>query len=326
MLKKLLAIVGILITVFLLVILIRQADMEKLQAAFRLVPLPVLVMMAIIYLAGMVFRGNRFQLLSSGIKPGITLKESTFPIIIGYTGNNLFPFRMGELVRLFYAHNRLGISKTESAGLIITERFFDLFSILIIFVSIGWMSFSFHWILDTPTYYSLIMGITTVLVILVSGLVGLFIISKTRFFYKWNWVQKLLPVLKKVITLFQTITSIVGSPSRLGLILLSSIGIWLVEAGVYYFAIDAITSHSQSSLPLALFTVGLVNLSVFIPSSPGFLGVFQAMTVVSLAGFGIEYDQSLACGIIIHAVMLIPLTLIGLFIGGHDLVRIFREN
>jgi uncharacterized protein (TIRG00374 family) len=68
---------------------------------------------------------------------------------------------------------------------------------------------------------------------------------------------------------------------------------------------------------------GVVNLGVAIPSSPGFVGTYQWLCVVSLGLVGVAADQAFAFSILLHAAWYVPTTLVG---GALLLRRAFRRE
>jgi hypothetical protein len=60
------------------------------------------------------------------------------------------------------------------------------------------------------------------------------------------------------------------------------------------------------------FALGTGTLATLIPSSPGYVGTFDYFTAQGLAAFGAGPEVSVAFALIVHAVLWIPLTAIGL--------------
>jgi glycosyltransferase 2 family protein len=60
-----------------------------------------------------------------------------------------------------------------------------------------------------------------------------------------------------------------------------------------------------------VFATALINLGVAIPSSPGFVGTYQWLTVSTLALFGIGRTDAFAFSVVLHAIWYVPTTIIG---------------
>jgi uncharacterized membrane protein YbhN (UPF0104 family) len=84
---------------------------------------------------------------------------------------------------------------------------------------------------------------------------------------------------------------------------------WLLEAGTYYTLMFAFPM--APSLPLAILTTAVVNLGTLLPSSPGYVGVFDFIGRSVLAQFGIAEEIALAYVLVVHAALVVPVTLLG---------------
>jgi uncharacterized membrane protein YbhN (UPF0104 family) len=64
-----------------------------------------------------------------------------------------------------------------------------------------------------------------------------------------------------------------------------------------------------------VFATALINLGVAIPSSPGFVGTYQWLTVSTLALFGIDRTDAFAFSVLLHAIWFVPTTVLGFAVG-----------
>jgi glycosyltransferase 2 family protein len=64
----------------------------------------------------------------------------------------------------------------------------------------------------------------------------------------------------------------------------------------------------------ALCVIAFIGLGVSLPSSPGFIGVIQAATVLALSFFGIGKADALGFSLLMHASQFVPVTLWGLLL------------
>jgi uncharacterized membrane protein YbhN (UPF0104 family) len=55
-----------------------------------------------------------------------------------------------------------------------------------------------------------------------------------------------------------------------------------------------------------------VGLGVSLPSSPGFVGIIQAATVLALSFFGVPRADALSFSLLLHASQFVPVTVWGL--------------
>jgi len=93
-------------------------------------------------------------------------------------------------------------------------------------------------------------------------------------------------------------------------ILLSSIMIWALLALSIWAALLA--AHFNLPLAASWTVLAFQGLGVSLPSSPGYVGVIQAATVLALALFSVPHTEALAFSLLIHAAQFFPVTLYGL--------------
>ena len=64
----------------------------------------------------------------------------------------------------------------------------------------------------------------------------------------------------------------------------------------------------------ALLTTAVANLATLIPSTPGYVGVFETGVGLVLNGLlGIDRELALSYAIVVHAALYFPITLLGLY-------------
>jgi uncharacterized membrane protein YbhN (UPF0104 family) len=57
----------------------------------------------------------------------------------------------------------------------------------------------------------------------------------------------------------------------------------------------------------------VVSISILVPSSPGFVGVYHAGAVWSLIQYGVSREDALSCALVLHAAQYIVVTLMGFY-------------
>ena len=69
----------------------------------------------------------------------------------------------------------------------------------------------------------------------------------------------------------------------------------------------------------------IVNFGILVPSSPGYFGVFQGMTILALMLYGVNKELALSISILIHFCQYIPVTLWGLYLIMSSSVKQLRK-
>jgi uncharacterized membrane protein YbhN (UPF0104 family) len=104
------------------------------------------------------------------------------------------------------------------------------------------------------------------------------------------------------------------SPQAMGLVALSSLVAWSFEASMYWVIARAFGGSVEAVMGVAetLLTTGVANLATLVPSSPGYVGPFEAgvKTVVEGA-LKAPAAQALSYAILVHAALWFPVTLWG---------------
>jgi uncharacterized membrane protein YbhN (UPF0104 family) len=94
-------------------------------------------------------------------------------------------------------------------------------------------------------------------------------------------------------------------------VLATSIVAWLLETAVYLVVGQAFGLTGDGGA--YLLALSIANLGTMIPSSPGYVGTFDALVQRALALFAVPDAVALAYAFVLHLAIWLPPTLIGLF-------------
>jgi uncharacterized protein (TIRG00374 family) len=241
-----------------------------------------------------------------------------FPITtIGYMGNNVYPARAGEVLRAVVLKRKEGVSVSASLATIIVERIFD-----------GGVMLSFVF-LNLPELAKLtgssgfVGNIQQVAVIgtgVFLGALAVFLLAamfpqKTEKIGTW-FIEHLLPgrLHERVTSLmnkFLNGLSSLRSPFNVLMVFFTSVIIWLLETGKYWFVMHAF-DFSVSFFALMLMN-GIVNLATTIPSAPGYIGTFDAPGIAVLTAYGVNQATAAGYTLVLHVALWLPVTLLGAY-------------
>ena len=308
--------VGLLISATLLWWAMRGLQLQEVWDSLRGANYFWLIPGIAIYFMGVWARAWRWHYLLRPLKRIST--RSMFPIVaIGYMGNNIYPARAGELLRAYILRRREQVPISASLATIIVERAFDgIVMLAFVFLNLPELA--------TLTVDSGFAGSIRSLSLI--G-VGVFLGAVTVFLFMAvfpvpsqtvvAWViERLVPVRWRSSLLGISERFIEGlaslrSPKDVGMVLLTSIVIWLFETGKYWFVMHAFT-FKVSFFALMLMN-GIVNLATTIPSAPGYVGTFDAPGIAVLEAYGI--GRALAAGytLVLHVALWLPITALGAY-------------
>jgi uncharacterized protein (TIRG00374 family) len=267
-----------------------------------------------VYFFGVWARTWRWDYLLRPLKR-ISLRRLFPVVVIGYMGNNVYPARAGEVIRAYVLRRREGVSISASLATIVVERVFDGL-VMLIFVFIG---------LPFTPMPGWLQGMVIAASLLFFGALALFMtlaikIEWAELAYGWA-IDRVVPARFRVpvrgfADRFMTGLYSLRSGRGVLMIFVTSIVIWLAETVKYWFVMHAF----DFTVPFWVLMLmnGIVNLATTIPSSPGYVGTFDAPGIEILSIFGVE--RSLAAGytLVLHAALWLPITLLGFWYMGRE--------
>lgn len=269
-----------------------------------------------VYFIGVWVRAWRWHYLLGPIKQIPT--KTIFPITtIGYMGNNIYPARAGEVLRAVILKRKEGVSISASLATIIVERIFDgVVMLAFIFVNLSELA-------KLTGASGFVGNIQQVAIIGTSVFMGALIAFLAAAMYPHTtakvglWViQLLLPQrlhikVIGVMNKFLDGLASLRSPFNVLMVFFTSVIIWLLETGKYWFVMQAF-DFNVSFFALMLMN-GIVNLATTIPSAPGYIGTFDAPGIAVLTAYGV--DQATAAGytLTLHVALWLPITILGAY-------------
>lgn len=230
-------------------------------------------------------------------------------IIIGYMGNNVLPFRMGELIRAYAMSKKEGLSKTFILASIVLERLLDVLSLLIFFVALFLSVQLAHWLMVSGMVVFAFLILMIVLVYFASADAWKFssLLTKLLRYFPAAISHRA----EQITGSFIQGLGLIKNRSQVIEVIFLSLVVWSVWTGCVYFGLKAF--HLELPLTAPLLLVVVINMGVMIPSSPGFIGVFQYLCVVSLSFFAVPKETALGFSVVLHAIQYVPVTLLGWF-------------
>ena len=300
---------GLAISVGFIALALRGQDLGQVRRALGEADYRFLPPALLLYFAGVWVRALRWRALLSPVRrlPVRTL----FPVVvIGYMANNILPWRIGEFVRGYVLREREGIATSASLATIAVERICDGLTML------GFLLFASLFVPLDDQLRGIAWGAATVFGLLLLALVAIVASDPLR--------GRLLALVARPLPaalaarLVGLVESFVGGlrilrsgRELLGVAALSILA-WGLESAMY------LTIAPAFGLPLgppeALLTVAVANLATLIPSTPGYIGVFETGVGIVVSGLlGYERALALSYAIVVHAALYFPITLWGLY-------------
>ena len=263
-----------------------------------------------IYFFGVWARTWRWHYMLRAIKSIPLLR--LFPVVcIGYMGNNIFPARIGELLRAYVLRQTEDVPISSSLATILVERIFDGVTMLL-FVFVG--------LPLAPSVPGNWRQFVIVFSLLFFGALGFFFFlaaspQRTQIAYSWV-IDRLLPgrlrePVRGFADRFLEGLYFLRSPRDVLMIFLTSLVVWLSETMKYWFVMHAF--DFEVSFFVLMLMNGVVNLFTTIPSAPGYIGTFDEPGIEILKAFGVNENIAAAYTLVLHAALWLPITALGIW-------------
>ena len=283
--------VGAVLSVVLLVLAFRGVNWHQMFSVLRRGQLGYLLLACAALAVSYFVRGMRWRVILRARKAVHPLLVF-WAIMVGYLGNNFLPMRAGELIRSVALGRRANLSNSFVLGTVLVERAIDVCSLL--FIS----AMALIWLDCLPGWWS--NALPTIASLAIAGAVV--VLFASRLGSVLQRIAERLPISDRVRV------RAVGSVQRflLGVDSFRHFGRALTFSAftVLVWSMDAVVAvtvgrafHVTISLPLALLLTAALGLASAVPSTPGYVGVFQFVTVSVLAPFGISRSDALAYSI-----------------------------
>ncbi|MCA0454125.1 MAG: flippase-like domain-containing protein [Chloroflexi bacterium] len=298
---------GIVISLVFLWFAFRNLNPAEVWEQIQQVNVGWLIAGALVYFIAVTIISLRWRFLLRSTQP-VPLTTLIPLVLIGYMGNNLYPFRSGEILRVILLQRNSGIPVARAATTVIIERVFDGL-VMLTFIAVS--------LLFVDVQVTQIRSIAMVATpIFLTAVVVFFVLAAQP-----NLLRRILHIMGRILpSRIHTIMTRLAdeviegfqalrSPADLAGAVICSYGSWMVEAVVYWMV--SLAFGLDVGYPVMLLTVGVVNLAGLIPASPGQIGVFEFFVSLVLVAMLVPEAEAHAYALVVHVVIWLPVTLAG---------------
>ena len=315
---------GVLISVLFIWLALRGLRLDQFWGAVQSANYWWLLPGIAVYFVAVWARAWRWHYLLKPIKELPT--RTIFPITtIGYMGNNIYPARAGEVLRAVILKRKEGVSVSASLATIVVERIFDGV------VMLGFVFVNLPELARLTTNSGFVGNIQQVAVLGTAVFLGALIVFLLAAMFPavtvraGGWfIDRLLPARTRpnvtaLLHRFLDGLASLRSPLNILMVFITSVVIWLLETGKYWFVMHAF-NFSVSFFALMLMN-GIVNLATTIPSAPGYIGTFDAPGIAVLTAYGVQQATAAGYTLVLHVALWLPITLLGAYFLAREGVR-----
>ena len=322
---------GLVIGAFFLYLAMRKLDYAALWGTFSLIRWPMIVVSVFVYYLTYLIRTIRWRYLAMPIKR-MRLRSIFSATAIGFGANNMFPARLGEIIRCIVLGRMERVRASAVLATVVVERLFDMLAVL---VMLGLVLV----VVPFPgEYQEFQRGLRATGVMSLGGVAGVFVFlvflgresrwAKTLL----SWMIRPVPVrwrerAESMALSFAGGLAVLFRRDLFFPVIVTTVLHWLTVVGLYY----AVFLAFGFVLPVfaAVFLTVLLAFAVAIPSTPGYIGPFHAAARYALVFFGLPAEEAVSVGIVMHAVNFLPAIAGGLLFIWIDKVNIgglYRES
>jgi len=306
--------VGIAVSALLLWWSARGLRLGEVAAHVRGAP-PGPVLLAVVA-ATLVFplRMLRWQVL---LRPGggaVPTAPAWHAIAIGYMANNVLGLRSGEVLRPYALSRLTPIHWSTAFASVAVERVFD--AVTVVVTLLGALLFG-----SLPEDLR-IGGLPAEALAWRVGLLGLGALAAALALMVWTGparaaITRMVPhqgIAERLLRILDGVRAgfvALRSPALLAAVALWSGIVWGVNALSFGLLLPAFGIEGSVSMMLVL--QAAIVFGVALPSTPGYIGAFEAAIVLTLGLYGVPQDTAFAYAITYHVTTFIPITLLGFY-------------
>ncbi len=300
-------VIGLFVSLFFLWVAFRDLHLPEVWVGLRRARYIWVLPGLAVYFIAVWFRCWRWHFLLRGSKR--VPPNRLFPIVmIGYMGNDLLPARLGEVLRAYVLWRKEGIHIGTTLTTALVERLFDGLS-LILFVLFGLLFVPLSAFLNR-----LVVAASGAF----SGALGVFLFLAARpdllrRLGRWGMEKTVPHRFRQALWGFLEgiIIGLEGlrRARDIAILFTVTLWIWLLEV-LKYWLVSFAFGLGLGYVPMMVMG-GAVNLLTALPSLPGYIGTFE-MGIRILEGLGAPAALAASYVLVLHAILLVPVSLLGL--------------
>jgi uncharacterized protein (TIRG00374 family) len=254
----------------------------------------------------MVFRTWRWQL---ELRPLEHVAFGPLWVItaVAYMAIQLFPARLGEVIRPWLLSRRTSVSMSNVVGNLVVEKTMDSIVILV-YILVGLLTISNlpDWVRTGAVVPASIAAALTIIVILLWLRGEAFVDRWLLNLFPQGWRARIKSIAGAIIDGMR----VLPNPALLTSVFLVSLALWFLPILSSYITILAFGIDAPFSAAVVVFI--FIGFGTALPNLPGMVGPYQYACVLGLGLFGVPEAEALAYGIVLNAIQFLTLLVQGL--------------
>jgi hypothetical protein len=311
------AALGIVVSALLLWWVFRGEDLGAIARGLAAADPFLLALSGAITTTGGLIRAAQWRLLLDPLGVKTSFHARWASLNIGFMVTNVFPARLGEIVRPFALSRMTSAPVSGVLGTVVLARLLDVVALLILLlVTLAAPDFpAGSTIFGRSITYAVsgaMLAGTAALMILAGALVWPSIVTRSAHVLARVLPSHLEEAVVAGVESFLAGLDVLRRPRALARALLWSLFLWVWMAGSFLAAFRAF--GIELGVTAAMFTQCAVSIFVALPAGPGFIGTMQAGVSVAVHEiFGAPIGPTLSLAVGYHLAGFIPVTLLGFY-------------
>jgi uncharacterized protein (TIRG00374 family) len=268
---------------------------------------PALVVLALITVLLTTFaKAVRWRWLLYPEHERLRLRDVLAALLVGQMLNTLVPARAGDLARAYHLGQQGQVSKATVLGSVVAEKAMDMVMLAVCaLITIPWL-YLVPWVEKSTLALAVTAVIALTAVVMIAWFGERLLEKLYPLFRRWPIGERLAHLGRSGMNGLQAFRS-----NR------ASISAWLWSVLAYMLAVSTnyvLFAAMDIQLPayVGLLLLVVIYLGAAPPSLPGKVGIFHGITVLTLTAFGVSASTALAYGAVLHLLIYVPPTLLGL--------------
>ena len=290
---------GLLISLFLIYLSFRNVDFSKFLAVTERVNYSYIFLFFLSTFFEMLFRTFKWYFILIPVTK-VPLKDLFKIGVISLGINNILPFRIGEITKMFLVSRFYEVSKTTVISTIFVERLVDtliLFALLLIYSHLG----SINIIINRPSFIFLIFVLIFIVILFFIFLEKILMHKKLKEFELSH------PKIHSIIVKIKNGGVCFKNPYLFFMILFTGVIQWNFDVLNNYFIAKALKLNIMDYFKSAI-SVFVGSLSASVPSMPGYFGNYEYAVSRVLMSWRIDRETAVFFATSVHILTYLIIT------------------
>lgn len=257
------------------------------------------------YWAEILTRVIRWRRILNGGDSKVCFLDIVCSFLLSAAANNIFPFRLGDVMRAHLVGIQRGVSRYSLMGTIVLEKIIDVVAILLI---------TFLGAFGVLSKLGLLSNLYSSLVIFALALFALF---GAGYLIRVKYISNSLVVFfSQRIAHFTKGFRVLLDPISSAFVFFETLVIWILNTLAIWATVKSLGATLSVSEVLLL--EGMTGLAAAIPSAPAGIGTLQYAFLLTFGMMHLDRSVGVAASVLVQGVLLGSITLVGVLVFIYD--------